>query len=279
MSYADGLLSTGERIIHRAKQHPFVFVVGRPLDDPRGDHRDPSCSGSAAASDRTASPGLAPVAPRMGRPSILFVGGIAVFAWTVLRYINQEYVLTNRRVIQVEGVLNRSGDRQLAREDQRRRPEPVGLRADVRLRRPDVLTAAESRIERIRMLARPDRFKKAMLDAKHEYEVDMERAGWAPSPPIREGDRGNGSDPGRIGRAHRSGRVAGRRTGGRRRRGAGRSRRPGRDHADAGEPGRPARPRRDHPRGVRAQEGGPARPALTPGPRPAPRSGYDTRDP
>ena len=26
-----------------------------------------------------------------------------------------------------------------------------------------------------------------MLDAKHEYEVDMERAGWAPSPPIRDG--------------------------------------------------------------------------------------------
>jgi hypothetical protein len=26
-----------------------------------------------------------------------------------------------------------------------------------------------------------------MLDAKHDYEVDMERAGWAPSPPIREG--------------------------------------------------------------------------------------------
>ena len=39
---------------------------------------------------------------------ILYVGGIAVFAWTALRYVNQEYVLTNRRVIQVEGVLNRS---------------------------------------------------------------------------------------------------------------------------------------------------------------------------
>jgi hypothetical protein len=24
-----------------------------------------------------------------------------------------------------------------------------------------------------------------MLDAKHEYEVDMERSGWQPSPPIR----------------------------------------------------------------------------------------------
>jgi hypothetical protein len=30
-------------------------------------------------------------------------------------------------------------------------------------------------------------FKKAMLDAKHEAEVEIERAGWAPSPPIREG--------------------------------------------------------------------------------------------
>jgi len=26
-----------------------------------------------------------------------------------------------------------------------------------------------------------------MLDAKHEAEVEIERAGWAPSPPIRDG--------------------------------------------------------------------------------------------
>ena len=28
MSYADWLLSTGERITHRNKQHPFVFIWG-----------------------------------------------------------------------------------------------------------------------------------------------------------------------------------------------------------------------------------------------------------
>ena len=28
MSYADGLLSTGERILYRNKQHPFVFIWG-----------------------------------------------------------------------------------------------------------------------------------------------------------------------------------------------------------------------------------------------------------
>ncbi len=33
--------------------------------------------------------------------TVLFVGGIAVAIWTGLRYINQEYVVTNRRVIQV----------------------------------------------------------------------------------------------------------------------------------------------------------------------------------
>ena len=49
----------------------------------------------------------------------------------------------------------------------------------------DVLTAAETGIERFRMILDPIGFKKAMLDAKHEYEVDMERSGWQPSPPIR----------------------------------------------------------------------------------------------
>ena len=28
MSYADGLLSTGERITYRAKQHPFIWLWG-----------------------------------------------------------------------------------------------------------------------------------------------------------------------------------------------------------------------------------------------------------
>jgi hypothetical protein len=50
----------------------------------------------------------------------------------------------------------------------------------------DVLTAAEAGIERFRMIVDPIGFKRAMLDAKHEYEVDMERSGWAPGPPIRD---------------------------------------------------------------------------------------------
>ena len=49
-----------------------------------------------------------------------------------------------------------------------------------------VLTASEAGIDKMHMLRKPIAFKKAMLDAKHEFEVDMERAGWQPGPPIRD---------------------------------------------------------------------------------------------
>ena len=107
MSYADGLLSTGERIIVPQQAAPVRLHLGRALRDPGRHHRRRRCSGSAAVCRPTASAGrLATVLGWM--TAILFVGGIAVVVWTALRYINQEYVLTNRRVIQVEGVLNRN---------------------------------------------------------------------------------------------------------------------------------------------------------------------------
>ena len=36
----------------------------------------------------------------------IFVAGLVVLLWTTLHYLNQEYVITNRRVMQVGGVLN-----------------------------------------------------------------------------------------------------------------------------------------------------------------------------
>jgi hypothetical protein len=185
MSYADGLLSTGEQIIYRNKQHPFIFVWGARwailavivagLSTWLGSGLDSSgISGS--------------IKGVLGWITlILFVGGIAVFIWTALRYINQEYVLTNRRVIQVAGVLNRS-----ATDSSLEKINDAVLNQSIFGRMFDfgdltVLTASESGIERMRMLRSPIDFKKQMLDAKHEYEVSMEREGMAPSPPIRDG--------------------------------------------------------------------------------------------
>jgi hypothetical protein len=185
MSYADGLLATGERITHREKQHPFIFVWGARWTILAviiaivlfwlGGNLDPN---GFTGTIRNV----------LGWVTlILFVGGIAVFAWTALRYVNQEYVLTNRRVIQVEGVLNRSStDSSLEKINDAVLTQSFFGRifgfGDL-----TVLTASDSAIDRMKMIRNPIEFKKAMLDAKHEAEIEIERAGWAPSPPIREG--------------------------------------------------------------------------------------------
>jgi hypothetical protein len=184
MSYADGLLATGERITHREKQHPFIFVWGARWTILAiiiaiilfwfGGNLDPS---GISGSLRTLLGWVT---------AILFFGGIAVFIWTALRYVNQEYVLTNRRVIQVEGVLNRSStDSSLEKINDAVLTQSVFGRmfgfGDL-----TVLTASESAIDKMKMIRNPVAFKKAMLDAKHDAEVEIERAGWAPSPPIRE---------------------------------------------------------------------------------------------
>src|SRR3954454_20217203 len=180
MSYADGLLSSGERILYRTKQHPFIFVWGARY----------------AILAVIIVLGLAWLGVTM-KPDgaissllplvtvVLFFGGLAVFAWTAIRYMNQEYVLTNRRVIQVEGVFNRTAtDSSLEKINDAVLTQSIFGRlfgfGDLA-----VLTAAESGIERMHMLRDPIAFKKTMLAATHDYEVDRERSGWAPGPPLR----------------------------------------------------------------------------------------------
>jgi hypothetical protein len=183
MSYADGLLSTGERIAHREKQHWLVFIWGAKwavvavllglLVFILREQLSPDQKASAVY-------GL------LGwLAAALVVGGIGVLVWHLLRYLNQEYVLTNRRVIQVAGVLNKTSmDSSLEKINDARLEQSVFGRmfgfGDL-----DILTAAETGIERFRMIRNPVGFKKAMLDAKHEYERDLVGGNFAPSPPLR----------------------------------------------------------------------------------------------
>jgi len=110
-----------------------------------------------------------------------------VFAWTALHYVNQEYVLTNRRVLQVEGVLSRTAtDSSLEKINDAVLSQSIFGRmfdfGDLK-----VLTAAEAGIEDFRMIKGPIVFKKAMLDAKHEHEMEMERAGVPADLPLPPG--------------------------------------------------------------------------------------------
>jgi hypothetical protein len=178
MGYAEGLLSTGERIVHREKQHWFVFIWGA---------RYTILAIIVAAILLILKNNLSqPWQDIFNYVAIaLFIGGLAVLLWTILRYINQEYVLTNRRVIDVSGVLNKkSTDSSLEKINDAVLTQSVFGRifgfGDL-----DILTASESGISRFRMLIEPVKFKRAMLDAKHEYERDIAGSGFSTSPPLR----------------------------------------------------------------------------------------------
>ncbi|MGZ8514553.1 MAG: PH domain-containing protein [Candidatus Limnocylindrales bacterium] len=179
MSYADSLLATGERVIHRERQHWLVLVWGARL---------PIVAMLLGII-------LLILSSQVGDPfkqivfwvgAAMFVGGLAFLAWATMRYLNQEYVLTNRRVIEVQGVVNkRTTDSALEKINDAVLTQSIFGRmlgfGDL-----EVLTASEAGIERFRMIVNPILFKKAMMDAKHEYEQDMSGSYRAPGPPIRE---------------------------------------------------------------------------------------------
>ena len=199
---------------------------------------------------------------------VLLVGGIASVAWEALQYRHQEYVITNRRVMQVGGVINKhSTDSSLEKINDAALSQSIFGRmfgfGDL-----DVLTASESGIERFRMIQDPISFKRAMLDAKHEYELEMSRGPVSVSPPLRAAPEAPpDSKPGtRLRRDILGQRPA---AGPCRAASTRRSASPGRaknvarrGDPDAGEPCRPPGPWRDQSRGLRAEEGRSARAHL-----------------
>jgi Bacterial PH domain/Short C-terminal domain len=184
MGYADGLLTTGERVVHREKQHWWVFVWGAKW----------TILAMIAAllllivSNGMGSDGfLGTIKTLLGWvAAIVFIGGIALLFWTILSYLSQEYVVTNRRVIDTSGVVNkRAADSSLEKINDAVLTQSIFGRAldfgDLK-----ILTASEAAISEFKMLRRPIEFKKSMLEAKHEYEIEV--AGGSPTidaPPIR----------------------------------------------------------------------------------------------
>ena len=113
----------------------------------------------------------------------LVVGGLIWTIWSVFRWQSQEYVITNRRVIQAEGVINKKAtDSSLEKiNDAVLTQNWIGRIfgfGDL-----DVLTASDIGVDRLRMLVDATDFKKAMLDAKYNYERELNAP--MPGPPLR----------------------------------------------------------------------------------------------
>ena len=191
MSYGDTLLATGERVVYRGKQHWFVLVWNA---------RFALLGLLIAVVLFFLGGGLAPDGISGGLRTllgwvtlILVVGGLIWTVWSFFRWQSQEYLLTNRRVIQAEGVINKKAtDSSLEKiNDAVLTQNWIGRVfgfGDL-----EVLTASDIGVDQLRMLVDATDFKKAMLEAKYDHERELSAP--MPSPPLRAGAAAT-TDPG-----------------------------------------------------------------------------------
>ena len=176
-NYAESLLASGERVVRREHQHWFILVANTR-------YAILALVGAALLTFVSVWFGIDGLLwqPLGVLTLVLFVYGIAAFLWGILRYRNEEYLITNRRLIHAEGVVNKkTTDSSLEKINDAVLTESMFGRmfgfGDL-----DVLTASEEGIERLRMLRDAKDFKKAMIEAKHELEIEVARP---VMPPIR----------------------------------------------------------------------------------------------
>jgi len=187
MSYARNLLSRGEEVVYESRQHWFAVIArtwvwilvaivalavviflmsGGPVGNSTVD----------------------------GVVTVLAVGGLLAAAgyvgFVLWDWRNQEWLITTRRVIRAEGVLNKNmSDSSLEKINDARLQQSIFGRI-FGFGTLDILTAAEemggSNIADFPMIADPVEFKKAMLDQKEMLErPDLARPRYqrAASPP------------------------------------------------------------------------------------------------
>jgi hypothetical protein len=174
--YADKLLADGERVALRGRQHvlatiiegriPWVLVILALVLLVLDLQME-----SGFGQDLFGWVGLA-----------LLVIGLAWLAQIYLQWYAQDYLVTNRRVLKVEGILSkRSADSSLEKiNDAVLQQSLLGRMlgyGDL-----DIMTAAEESVDRYRMLSQAQTFKRTMLDEKHKLEQE---AFQIPAPPLR----------------------------------------------------------------------------------------------
>jgi hypothetical protein len=183
VSYLDNVLATGETVLRREHQHPFVLVANAVYA---------FVAWIVAVVilwlvSNLGTDGVAGFIRTIGGYAVLIltIGGVVWFFWQILVWQNEEYVVTSRRVLQTGGVLNK----QIVDSSLEKINDAI-LRVSVFGRLLgfgdlEILTAAEAGISNLRMLREPDDFKRTMLDAKHELELELSGARPMPSPAIR----------------------------------------------------------------------------------------------
>ena len=169
MAYIDELLSRDEQVLYDGRQHTFVLVsniltemVLIALLIAAGVAAQRYLNNVSVAGQ----PGGSVVLLVFGLISVLVL--ISAFL-DYLRWNNEQYIVTDQRVIQIRGIFNKDViDSSLDKiNDVELRQSWLGRIFDYGTI--EILTASDVGINEMRKIAHPLDFKRAMLDAKHNY--------------------------------------------------------------------------------------------------------------
>jgi len=180
MRYADSLMTQGEVIVVRARQHWLALFL---------DARSAVVLWLIGAL-LLLSVLVFNVTDRAIRDIISIIGlgaigfGLLIFLLHFWRWWSQDYLVTNRRILKVEGIFNKhSADSSLEKINDAVLDQNIVGRmlnyGDL-----DILTAADSAIDRYRMLNRAPAFKREMLQQKYALETEFAYNS-PPTPPLR----------------------------------------------------------------------------------------------
>ena len=179
MRYADTLLIPGEEVALRTRQHWLAFVISA---------RYGFILWIVAVALLVAGAffGLTGMAAEIAGVAalILFIVGLAIVGARYWQWWAQDYMVTNRRLMKVWGVLNkRSVDSSLEHINDARLNQSVFGRL-LNYGHLDILTAStETDLDDYDMIKDPKGFKKIMLTQKHALESGFDQR--APTPPLR----------------------------------------------------------------------------------------------
>jgi membrane protein YdbS with pleckstrin-like domain len=168
MAYIDELLGRGEQILYIGRQHVFVLI-----SNILAELGLIAILIAAGVWSQNAFSGREYGAMQVGQLVLLGCGVISFLVllsafFDYIRWNNEEYVVTDHRVIQVRGILNKKVvDSSLEKiNDVELHQSWLGRIFD--FGDIEILTAADTGVGGMRKIARPLDFKRAMLEAKQE---------------------------------------------------------------------------------------------------------------
>lgn len=170
-SYLESLLGEREKILHTARQHWFILASSIFLE-------------IALILIIFAATIVIATTLNVGAPLVIAIGfvimliPIATMTRDILIYSNHQYIVTNRRVMQIAGIVNKNvTDSSLEKVNDVKMAQSFFGRifnyGDV-----EILTASELGVNLFRRIEDPIKFKTSMLNAKEA----LGQEGWAVTP-------------------------------------------------------------------------------------------------